>query len=277
MKKMEEFYRASLLAPPQPNSYPLFFPSINNYYDKVQKIGVLFKYVHALEEDPACVTFLARTDSSKNVVIKFVDRYGFQVHKFLAEHQYAPQLLYYGPIDPNGPSYGSLRMVVMEHVEGRTLFKIQQGLLPISHSHPFICPALNHILSLLHNHDFVHGDLRSPNIIITEENKIKIIDFDWAGKAGVARYPPLLSSEITWPSGAEGDELITQDHDREMISNCIKYSKISVKHSRNSSPRKSHSRNSSPRKSVSRSTRSRASESVSRNTRSRGLSSSRRL
>ena len=212
-----------MLLPSDPTSRAHFFPTITSYYDKAQQTEVRFKYVRPLEQEAACITFLARTDSLKDVVVKFVDRYKSDVHEFLAAHQYAPQLLYYGPIDSNGPSYGPLRLVVMEYVQGQTLFTIQQGLLPITFSHPSIPATLNKIISLLHNKDFVHGDLRSPNILITEEEDLKIIDFDWAGRAGSAHYPPLLSRAIHWPLGADGDELITKAHDREMISNCLNH------------------------------------------------------
>jgi len=43
------------------------------------------------------------------------------------------------------------------------------------------------------------GDVRSANIMITRNHKVKFVDFDWAGKAGVSCYPLLLSQQIQWP------------------------------------------------------------------------------
>ena len=43
------------------------------------------------------------------------------------------------------------------------------------------------ILNHLHNNDLVFGDVRSANIMVTRNNKVKFVDFDWAGKAEVSR------------------------------------------------------------------------------------------
>ena len=40
-----------------------------------------------------------------------------------------------------------------------------------------------------------------------------IIDFDWAGKEGEARYPKDLSPAVRWPPGAKAGGLITKAHD----------------------------------------------------------------
>jgi len=42
------------------------------------------------------------------------------------------------------------------------------------------------IIELLHNGDFVHGDLHPSNIMVslseTEDKVLKLINFDWSGK-----------------------------------------------------------------------------------------------
>lgn len=43
-----------------------------------------------------------------------------------------------------------------------------------------ISKQLDHILELLSKNNFVHGDLRSENIMITKSNKVQVIDFDLA-------------------------------------------------------------------------------------------------
>jgi len=40
----------------------------------------------------------------------------------------------------------------------------------------------------LHDAGYVHGDIRRPNIMITTEG-LKLIDFDWCGEVGTAKYP----------------------------------------------------------------------------------------
>jgi serine/threonine protein kinase len=205
-----------------------FFPSVNTYYDSKQDTNVEFDYIRPLETDPACITFLARTRSetdSRFIVVKFVERYGEPVHRLLAEHDFAPQLFYFGRVSESGtPSYRSLRMVVMEYLQGST---VAQLLADPSRNHSThildleLIAGLERIIKFLHSHNYVYGDLRGPNIMITLEKNIKLIDFDWAGKVGHVKYPNFLSPKIGWPPGAEGGKPITAQHDLEMIPNVI--------------------------------------------------------
>ncbi|KAG2335320.1 hypothetical protein BDR05DRAFT_1063881 [Suillus weaverae] len=113
----ERLYDAS-----HPTVHPRFYLTPDTYLR--DKITVRFKYERSLEHDASCVTYLAKMkeDSPINVVVKFVTRYGEDVHKAMAEAGLAPKLLYYGKIDvvEGMPSYGGLRMVVMEYVDGMT-------------------------------------------------------------------------------------------------------------------------------------------------------------
>ena len=43
-------------------------------------------------------------------------------------------------------------------------------------------PQIEQILRELHRNRYVFGDLRQPNIILNQANKIQLIDFDWAGR-----------------------------------------------------------------------------------------------
>ncbi|OJT12906.1 hypothetical protein TRAPUB_10537 [Trametes pubescens] len=49
------------------------------------------------------------------------------------------------------------------------------------------------------------------------ERRTKLIDFDWAGRAGVVRYPLHLSEGIRWAPGVVDYALITQEHDLYML------------------------------------------------------------
>jgi len=200
-----------------------FFPSINSYYDDIKQTRVYFDYVEPLEVDPACITFRARTkegdkegDKGGDIVVKFVEDYGEDVHRLLAKEGYAPQLFYFGQIDSTdgAPTYGSLRMVVMEYLPGATVAKLQeQGSLRDLDG---LVTALQGVMKLLHDRGYVYGDLRSPNVIIMEDYTVKLIDFDWAGKAGIARYPFSISRVIKWPDGVKAGGLITEEQDRTM-------------------------------------------------------------
>jgi hypothetical protein len=54
--------------------------------------------------------------------------------------------------------------------------------------------------------------------MITKNNKVKFVDFDWAGKEGVSRYPLLLSSQIQWPKGVEGLAMMERWHDFDILN-----------------------------------------------------------
>ena len=197
-----------------------FYPSITSYIDPHSHTTIHFRYVKYLENESTCVTLLAKKFSDRGkdsddgfIVVKFVDcHYGEDVHRFLAEQGLAPKLLYFGKVAPNGPTYGPYRMVVMDFVEGCTLAVLPENFLPAAIN------QLEKIVTLLHQNGFVYGDLRAPNVMITTGDKsVKLIDFDWAGKAGEAVYPALLSPSIKWPPGAMENGLITAEHDVAMI------------------------------------------------------------
>jgi tRNA A-37 threonylcarbamoyl transferase component Bud32 len=70
-------------------------------------------------------------------------------------------------------------------------------------------------LEKLHSRNFVHGDFRPSNVFVTSKpEKVWIIDFDWSGTCGVARYPFGMNHvDIKWPEGASDGELLQQKHD----------------------------------------------------------------
>lgn len=43
------------------------------------------------------------------------------------------------------------------------------------------CQQLEPVLETLHVEGYVVGNLRCPNILFDEKNKVNLIDFDWAG------------------------------------------------------------------------------------------------
>jgi RIO-like serine/threonine protein kinase len=109
------------------------------------------------------------------------------------------QLLYYGRIgvSDDDPTYGHLRMLVMEYLDGMMANHAQR----LDQLPPTFLEVVQTILNQLHDNDLVFGDLHGANIMITSSNKVKFVDFDWAGKEGVSCYPLLLSQQIQWPDG----------------------------------------------------------------------------
>ena len=200
-----------------------FYPLATKYKDGARTVS--FEYLDFLRgPGEACVTFLAREVDApaRKVVVKFVERYGEAAHRHLAAAGLAPTLLYYGDIWLSGPEQqgcGTRKMVVMKYIEGKTA----AGYREIPNG---VQAAVRRAVQLLHTHTppLVHGDIRLPNIIIADgaegeslEDRIKIVDFDWAGTAGEVRYPFNLSSKIRWPTGVADHALILPAHDIEMV------------------------------------------------------------
>ncbi|KAI0316708.1 hypothetical protein OF83DRAFT_1059914, partial [Amylostereum chailletii] len=73
---------------------------------------------------------------------------------------------------------------------------------------------------ILHDHGFVFGNLRHPNILVLPETLgAMLIDFEWAGKEGQARYPRYINmvANINWAPTVEGLGLNEREHDIHML------------------------------------------------------------
>lgn len=193
-----------------------YFPSITAYRNDNRLTN--FKYVGYLENGLDCVTLRARTceEPARDIVVKFVDRYGVRAHRLLADAGLAPALLYFGPprLSEEEPSYRSLFMVVMEYIEGQTLATAKAKM-----DHKVterVQSEIKRALGLLHSSGMVFGDLRSPNIMVEKSGEVKLIDFNWAGEQGQVKYPYLISKDIHWSHGVEALAIIETVHDLEM-------------------------------------------------------------
>jgi serine/threonine protein kinase len=217
-----------------PGFHPRLFPYPTKFKDFYTSVTpgpecTEFEYIDAFSADTANVTFLAKVKSpDQKLVIKFVDWYGAEAHELLARNGLAPRLLYCGLLDgtqdfritdghPQGSAkvcglhVGPMRMVVMDFIEGKTVEKMS----------PVPSDAREKTLKAikkLHDAQLVFGDLRAPNVMISE-GKVFLIDFDWAGRVGQARYPRNLSRSVNWPAKAEDLEMmpILMDHDLTML------------------------------------------------------------
>ena len=214
LKKLTAYYKNL-----QPTGNPAgtrYFPSITAFCQEKDKVIVEFEYVGYLENGPDCVTLRARTLTGRDIVVKFVERYGRNAHQILADAGLAPGLLYCGSphLKDGEPSYRSISMVVMEYIDGVTLAVAKKDL--DEEKMKRVQSEVRRALNLLHEHGFVFGDLRLPNIIVTKDGQVKLIDFNWAGQGGQAKYPPLLSQGIAWPEGVTPLAVMKPEHDWDM-------------------------------------------------------------
>jgi len=82
-------------------------------------------------------------------------------------------------------------------------------------------PKVEEIIQHLHGNRLVHGDVRDTNLLVRTDGEVgcMLVDFDWAGKEGEARYPINVNhTGIKQPDRAEDEQLIKKKHDVEMIN-----------------------------------------------------------
>ena len=143
--------------------------------------------------------------SGEKVVVKFVRQYGKEVHECLADAGLAPKLYSCEPL------HGGWHAIVMEKIVGGTIQA------PVSTA---VRDALQKVLQLLDTHRYVHGDLRPQNILLVNDS-VSVLDFDWAGKEGIARYPHELNMENDWHHGVKSGGIISNEHDKYEVGKII--------------------------------------------------------
>ncbi|PIL30349.1 hypothetical protein GSI_07534 [Ganoderma sinense ZZ0214-1] len=130
------------------------------------------------------------------VLVKIVpSKYGAAAHQLLAEHDppYAPRLFWCHEI------IVGYTMVVMAKLEKPL---VRDSLHPCKQDVDIVQRDIGEALRILHGANFVHGDVRQPNIIMTNDERAYLIDFDSADLAGVAEYPESLNPKIRWSGPA---------------------------------------------------------------------------
>jgi len=124
-------------------------------------------------------------DTSEDVIVKFTAHYNDAAQRLLAEAGLAPKLHFCGRV------VGGLYMIVMERVDGTSVWQLQQdnSVIPA-----IVATKVEEAVRLLHSEDIVFGDLRTNNIIyVASQDRVVLVDFDWPGKDREARYPVTLN------------------------------------------------------------------------------------
>ncbi|RDX42863.1 hypothetical protein OH76DRAFT_1259350 [Lentinus brumalis] len=192
--------RAGLSPPP-----PMISPHFAQYKDDEGK-SVTLTYTARLARDyPVKAVFVAeaKTDTeTRTVVVKFTPAYCKDAHELLARASppQAPKLRFCEFVESVG-----MWVVVMDYVEGKEVTNVLQD--------PVHIKSLEGAITALHADGFVFGDLREPNVLRVDD-KVVLIDFDWCGKQGTARYPSdILLEEGAWHSGVQRGGLLEKVHD----------------------------------------------------------------
>ena len=74
-------------------------------------------------------------------------------------------------------------------------------------------------VNALHERNYVHGDLRATNVLVSNDGDVRIVDFNWAGKSDHVYYPKSLNPEIDWPGVPENR--IRENHDHYFVAEMI--------------------------------------------------------
>jgi hypothetical protein len=220
-------------------------------------------YLAKLEKNTEMLPSLALVNVESELLVKIIysglakERYGQDVHMCLAENDMAPR--YFTsfattlPVSASPPGLVSLETYhVMEYLPPpsgasmgwMTLHDLGRDFPQAAQQSKFqITEALEKILAVLRDRKFVHGDLRTNNVLIyvqINENSdggrslviqpsphshvlpyLKVVDFDWAGVANKVRYPSIRNPAIHWP-GNNG-KTIDIDQDKKMISHWLDF------------------------------------------------------
>ena len=205
-----------------------FFPFIRQY--SVGEHTVKFSYkaylLRKTQESHSKPIFLATIESdgererNRDVVVKFVQIYNARAHHLLAAAGRAPELLYCSTEDPNSEDLGGLIMVIMEYIPGKTAHE-RYGNNPLPRA---VSDNVQKAVEILHNENIVFADLRPPNIMVTEDERVVLIDFDWCGVHQEGTYPISLNDAresvigIDWHPDVKRGGRLMKEHDIYMLN-----------------------------------------------------------
>jgi len=188
---------------------------VKSYKDNGQEIG--FTCSARLQEGGLIFSASINEPGSGECIIKFASQYSKAAHNYLASRGLAPMLRQCIQISVDWT------VVVMDRSECRllsnmTLSKAQQEK---------VRSKVQYIVCMLHEGGFVHGDIRDTNLLVdhgslvSEDVKVHLIDFDWAGHLGEAKDPIGINCKtVKRPEEVKGGELITKEHDYDMVLIC---------------------------------------------------------
>ncbi|PVF94281.1 hypothetical protein CPB86DRAFT_818107 [Serendipita vermifera] len=209
LRSLDHYYSNLPQFPPNNDSH--LFPHITSYTDENGSTHT-FTYIDRLFARGARAVFFARDGDGRELVVKFTTRYNVEAHQLLAKANLAPTLYYDGKVDAPG-----FMVIVMERIGQENAALLvhagKQVLTPENYT------RVSRAVELLHQSQYVFGDLRLGNILIGDDEKAYLADFDWCGVHGIDRYPVTLNDtgQITWAEGVGRDKLMRKEHDLEML------------------------------------------------------------
>ena len=149
-----------------------FFPHITSFnVDAEREVHFSYEeYANPNRKNNNAV-FVANIRDDRKIVVKFTEVYNETAHSLLAAKGLAPPLL-----ACDRSTFSDFIVVFMGYVDGKQLF----------YKYPHATPSdvldkVSEALRISHSSDLVFGDLRSPNILVTDQHDVQLVDFDWCG------------------------------------------------------------------------------------------------
>jgi serine/threonine protein kinase len=186
---------------------------MTSYEDDGQRVA--FTYNERLDDEKLIFSAILHHPNSEERLVKYTWRYSEAAHNYLASHGSAPRIQRCVRISADWTA------VIMDKSTYQRLY----GLRLSDAEQEKVRHKVRSVVQTLHQGGFVHGDIRDTNILIdieslaSEDVAIHLIDFDWAGRLGEAKYPiEVNKTTMRRPVDVEGGGLITKEHDLEMVS-----------------------------------------------------------
>jgi serine/threonine protein kinase len=129
---------------------------------------------------------------AREAVVKFSQQYSIDAHRFCASLNFAPQVYEHMHLE------AGWQCIVMEWIEVEPWTPtLPPDVLPVYKQ------KVGDIVKVMHENNFVHGDLRTNNVLWSRQEdqsiRVVVVDFDFAGRVNEATYPPDLNPDISWP------------------------------------------------------------------------------
>jgi serine/threonine protein kinase len=190
------------------------FPFMTSYEDDAGQ-RVAFTYNERLDDEKLIFSAILHHPNSGECLVKYTWRYSEAAHNYLASHGSAPRIRRCVRISADWTA------VIMDKSTYQRLY----GLRLSDAEQEKVRRKVRSVVQTLHQGGFVHGDIRDTNILVdigslaSEDVAIHLIDFDWAGRLGEAKYPiEVNKTTMRRPVEVEGGGLITKEHDLKMVS-----------------------------------------------------------
>ena len=192
----------------QPDTFPYIWSLQRFGSDNQQEQRIDFRITKSLGKGvPSRFVYVAGVVNadSKPILVKFSKKYSKELHEFCSMRHFAPQLLAFEEFP------GGWLGIAMEYFP--TAVRVDESPSLIKHGETWL-KQIDEIVSTLHEHGYVHGDLRAPNFIADEE-RLLLIDFDWGGKEGLATFPD--TELIPMLRAHRGVKLIEMKNDKDVV------------------------------------------------------------